>query len=245
MLELLDISMNKVPLSDADFAYLAGLYDENLAYADYHFKLLRQTLQRLDLWEKSIIMILSDHGEAFGEHGKLGHGSTIFDETIRVPLIIRFPSFMGVQGTRVSSMVELVDLFPTILKIFEIPDNRKTSIMHGRDFTPLIFSDDAIAKEITYSISMPYYGMTSLRSDKLKLIYNHLDETTQFFDLGADPKEKTNIAESRKRSMKEYRKLLLTTQKQNRKAASLIGEREASSLDERTKKRLKALGYLR
>ncbi len=76
-----------------------------------------ERLKAANRYDESLIIFLADHGEALGEHGVLGHGSNVYEETARVPLIVKYPASMGVKG-RERRLVELADIFPTIAAIF-------------------------------------------------------------------------------------------------------------------------------
>jgi arylsulfatase A-like enzyme len=78
---------------------------------------LLQSLREKGLYENSLIVILSDHGESLYEHRFFGHGSVVYEETAHVPLVVKFPAAMNLKG-RVRTVVELADVFPTVLDIF-------------------------------------------------------------------------------------------------------------------------------
>ena len=92
-------------------------YDSAIAYVDSEMGKLLHALREKGLYENSLIVILSDHGESLYEHEQWGHGNFVYEETARVPLIIKFPAAMNLKG-RVRTVVELADVFPTILDIF-------------------------------------------------------------------------------------------------------------------------------
>ncbi len=93
--------------------YLVGRYDQNIAYVD-------DQLARLldELGDDAVVVLFSDHGEEFFEHGSIEHGHTLYDELLRVPLVLRAP---GLTPARVATPVSLLDLTPTLLDLLEIP----------------------------------------------------------------------------------------------------------------------------
>lgn len=97
-----------------EIAHLRALYTGEVAYADAQIGRFLDLLRYLGLYEESLIVVISDHGEEFGEHGGFDHGRTLYDELLRVPLIVKFPSGRW-AGTRIDAPVSLVDLFPTVL----------------------------------------------------------------------------------------------------------------------------------
>jgi arylsulfatase A-like enzyme len=94
---------------------LRQLYDAEVAALDEGFGALRQLLERRGRWDDTVVVFVSDHGEAFGEHGRLEHGRDLHREVLDVPLIVRLPG--GGAGRQVKRLVEQVDLFPTLLGI--------------------------------------------------------------------------------------------------------------------------------
>ena len=83
-------------------------------YLDSYLHRLFQTLKRLNIYDNSMIIITSDHGESFGNHGIMTHGFSLYEEEIRVPLIIKYPSSKPYTGI-IEDPVSLVDVLPTIL----------------------------------------------------------------------------------------------------------------------------------
>ncbi len=103
-------------------------YDSDIAYIDSQLGEIWQWMREHDLYDESVIILLSDHGEAFFEHGQVwSHGNNVFDETTHVPLIIKLPKSLDVKG-RISNLVQLVDVFPTVAGLFG-----KTLECDGRD----------------------------------------------------------------------------------------------------------------
>ncbi len=98
-----------------EVAHLRALYDGEVAYADRELGRFVALLRHLDLYDDSLIVLLSDHGEEFGEHGGFDHGRTLYEELLRIPLIIKYPHSQG-AGRMIAERVSVVDVLPTILK---------------------------------------------------------------------------------------------------------------------------------
>ncbi len=100
--------------------YAAKPYDGEIAYVDSAVGQLLKQLRTSGLYDNSMIAVMSDHGEALGEHGEDQHGMFLYDETIRVPLVIKLPADSAAAkssgGKRIENQVELVDVLPTILQ---------------------------------------------------------------------------------------------------------------------------------
>jgi len=94
-----------------------ALYDGNLAFADAEFGRVVQDLKERGEWDRTIVVLTSDHGEAFWEHGVRGHGLHVYEEFVHVPLIVRVP---GLAPRSVEGAVELVDLVPTLLDLADV-----------------------------------------------------------------------------------------------------------------------------
>ncbi len=95
--------------------YRAAPYDGEIAYADFAVGKLLAVLHARGLYDSTVIAVAADHGEAFGEHGELTHGIFLYDETIHVPLLVKFAG-ASQAASRIDTRVGLVDLAPTILQ---------------------------------------------------------------------------------------------------------------------------------
>ncbi len=162
-------------------------YLSEIAAADGFVDRVMQALSTEALRRRSILIVSADHGEAFGEHGTREHTKTIYDELLRVPLVI----WGGhLRARNVSQAVTLLDLGPTILDIFaiETPD-----WMNGETLVPLLAGRDV-------TLSRPIFAEGRLRRalllGDLKVIVDLRRKTVEAFDLAADPKELVNLYDS-------------------------------------------------
>lgn len=124
---------SEIELAEADLRRLVDLYDAEIAFADAEIGRLLDDLRRRGLYDESVIAVLADHGEEFEDHGGLFHGSTLYEELVRVPLIVRLPGGLG-GGARIRELVQVVDVGPTLVEILGLRDERPTQ---GRSFAPL------------------------------------------------------------------------------------------------------------
>jgi arylsulfatase A-like enzyme len=144
-------------------------------------------LSRGPLAKRSLLIVSSDHGEAFGEHGTYEHTKTIYEEQLRVPLLFWGA---GVKAQRVEEPVNLVDLGPTLLDWFGVdtPD-----FMAGESLLPTVL-------EGPRALSRPLFAEGRLRRaifiGDLKVIVDERRKTVEAFDLATDPAELTNVYES-------------------------------------------------
>src|SRR5687767_9945762 len=100
---------------------------------------LRRALEARGLWDKTIVIIAADHGEALLDHGWIGHNVQLFEESGRVPLIVRFPPAAGVSGRRVGALADLLDLGPTIADLFGVlGEGGSDRAFTGRSLLPAV-----------------------------------------------------------------------------------------------------------
>ena len=161
-------------------------YDRAIRYADGVLGRLFDELDRLGLSDRTLVVVTSDHGEAFGEHGYDGHGSTLHDEVLRVPLLFRAPGLVA-PDRRVSGMVGLIDLVPTLLDLLSIEPPyplqgislaslMRTGSAPGRAPSRVLFSENDLKQR-----------RVAARSDRWKILFD--EATIEVFDLAADPEE--------------------------------------------------------
>lgn len=211
-------------------------YDGEIAYADEIVGRLVDSLKRRKLYDDATIVLLSDHGEGLGDHGEQEHGVFIYDESIRVPLIVRLPDGRG-AGRRDASPVQHVDVTPTLLDLAGIA---RPPEWRGRSLRPLLESGAALDEQGIYSESMyPRYHfgwseLTSLTDARYRFIQAPRHE---LYDLADDPRERNNLAGRRAQTETAMRAALdrLT-------AGRAIGAPAAVS--DEARERLQALGYV-
>ncbi|MFC1658761.1 sulfatase, partial [Candidatus Omnitrophota bacterium] len=116
------IPVQKLYLNKNKIPKLKELYKSKVNHTDYFFGKFIEQLKTDSIFDNSLIVFTSDHGEGFNEHGFLSHRGIVFQEMIKIPLIIKFP-YTKSKGLRIKSNVSLVDLFPTILEIGQMTSN--------------------------------------------------------------------------------------------------------------------------
>ena len=181
------------PLSLSGVPGLMEKYDYEIAFADLWVKKLFDEVKALGLDKNTAIIVCADHGEAWGEHKEYFHGTDLFDEQTRVPLIIAIPG----QGPRViNDEVELVDVAPTLLDLVGAPI---PVTMSGRSLLPLIDGEALppapIFAEQMPATAWPHQAAMMVDGDH-KLIHRISDRRWELYDLKRDPGEKTNLAAS-------------------------------------------------
>jgi arylsulfatase A-like enzyme len=147
-----------VHLSDPDRTALMGGYDNSLASLDNSVGDLLESLSHLPQWDNTVVIITSDHGEAFGEHGTYCHGMNLYSESVHVPLVIFGPGIP--QGLGISRVVSTQDLFATALQFAEVGAAPFSYAALQRYWTPGFDAgelDESVISELT-----PKYGFTGL-----------------------------------------------------------------------------------
>jgi arylsulfatase A-like enzyme len=161
-------------------------YQNNLLYADALVGQIVDELKAAGMFDDSLLIITSDHGEAFAEHGALEHGNTVFDEMIRVPLIVRGH---GVRAHEVSRQVGLVDLFPTMDELFNLASGVN---FDGASFAASLGGDTELLTGAYYARAYGPRLKFTLRGERFK--YQYIDHADFLFELPTDPGERQNIA---------------------------------------------------
>ena len=174
---------------------IRALYDGNMAYADH---LVGELLSRLDargLREKTMVILTADHGEAMFEHEFIGHNTQLYEESIRVPLVISVP---GLAPRRVKTLVELLDLSPTILELMGEGDHAAIEQMQGQSLVPALLGDDLLGDDrVAFSRTLWNKPRYSARTEDAKLIWDSRTGDQEFYLLKEDPKELENVIEEK------------------------------------------------
>jgi len=226
-------------LIDADFPDIQTYhlrYQNNLCYADHLVEQYLELLRRYGLFDDSLIVVTSDHGEAFGEHRAMDHNSTVYDEMIRVPMIVRMP---GVEEHReVRQQVGLIDIFPTLVELLNI--ELEGADLQGRSIAPLLSGRDQEPLDYYYSRAGSSKLIFTLRGERYK--YVHHSHREELYDLINDPGETRNIFAERPvlAAFLRQRGLLMIAANERLRAS---GQTEAQ-LSEEDRRELRDLGYL-
>lgn len=236
------------PLKDLEKQRASQLYDADIRYLDGQLAPLFEALEQSGLSETTVVVITSDHGEEFWEHGLWFHGKSFYRASIEVPLIVYLPEAIRrrldlPRVARIRQPVRLIDLYPTLAEILDVDLEHQ---VQGRTITGLLRGENLPGVPI-YSeglFNTDDEGR-SIREGNFKLVWRFqdgVDETPRLtlFDLARDPAETQNVAD---RHPEVVKRLLATM------ATINAGKVEAQSVDEgdldpEHRERLRALGYL-
>jgi arylsulfatase A-like enzyme len=172
--------------------HLERLYDGNLAAVDHEIGLLREHLEAVGAWDRTVLVLTADHGEAMYEHEHIGHNDQVHEESVRIPLILRFPPGTLPGGRRVSTLTSLLDVAPTVADILGIA-KEATPTFRGRSLLPAAAGGADTPPEAVLSRtvgSRPTYAWIGAR---YKYLYNSRDGDEQMYDLVRDPGERDDI----------------------------------------------------
>ncbi len=169
------------------------LYDDGLLHADHCLGMLFKRMKQEGLWDRSMIIVVSDHGEMFMEHGRLGHSTRLHEELLRVPLLIKYPRGAEARGapppgTVVHEPAELLDVLPTVVAAYGI-DTPAAGQFQGRSLV------DGEGRGWQYAET--YVGKKerrTVRADQIKYLINRTDSVEEVFDLNYDPGERRDLA---------------------------------------------------
>lgn len=247
------------PMSEEQFALLRGLYDGEVAYVDHQVGELLTFLEELGILDNTLLVITADHGEQIGDHGFLGHNLNVYDDLLHVPLVVRYPPLFD-AGTTVEEAVETRDVFASIVSLIAPEALAETPVL---EFHPLPTSRSSPPPEryLVAEYDRPLVRLkawkkrwperdfsrfqrsfTTLRADGWKLIVPSPGKP-ELFDTLRDPGETVDLAAQHPERVEM---LLARLAKWRQEAlASLPGDQgEIPPMDEETRDKLRALGYI-
>jgi arylsulfatase A-like enzyme len=248
--------------SEADFRYALDLYDGEIAYVDSQIGRLRDALAEAGWLDSTVIALTSDHGEEFKDHGGMGHKTTLYEEQLRVPLIIACPPRVA-AGRTIADRVSLLDIMPTLLAL---AGERPPGAAQGLDLGPLLAPGPPAAgadERRGRLASRPLFGelgplgfrweknycVRSISQDGRKLILTYPsrgDITRGLFHLEADASERRNL-HGAKGLDAEHRRLerrLSDFIKAGAAHNAGFRSRNKIEIDEAIQQKLRSLGYI-
>lgn len=236
--QLIEFRKGTLSLDKADVKHFADLYDAEIRQLDDQLKRLLGFLQQEALLEKSFMIITSDHGEEFLDHGGILHGRTQYQELIHIPLIIRGPGIP--PSRRFKGIVSLVDMVPTVLSLLGISS---PSGLEGLDLSPL-WQDNRykLPDRFIFSEADQYNVKNDIKRavwhGKYKLHYDLLTKKLELYNLANDPTERLNITS-------EYPSVgMVLLTKIKKFMMKFTGDTQSVPLTPKEIEKLKSLGYL-
>jgi len=226
-------------LTREEYAFLRALYDEEIRHTDAGIGRLLGRLRQLDRRGKTAVILTADHGEEFGRHQNLGHSRTLYEEVMRIPLIVQAP---GRRSTRapVNAEVSLVSLFPTVLDILDVEAD--TLSFQGPSLVPLLTARGK-GEAVYFGVDFEAYKAhkRGVLQARRKLIFDEATGGLELYDLRSDSTEQKNAVEADSESVREILPILVRYAKASRDGAL---PSEVRQLDQEEIEQLRSLGYI-
>jgi arylsulfatase A-like enzyme len=199
--QLGSIKTGKLKVSENDKAYLEALHDAEITGSDQAFATFIADLKAAGVYDKSVVIVVSDHGDQFYEHGSVGHGDTVYQELTHVPLIIRAPGAMP-QGQVVDADVEITDVYATMLALAGIKPGPN---VQGTSLIPL--ARDAVGATPRAALTVDGQVSRGLKVQRYRLVH-YGPGRIELYDELADPREQKNVAAERPIALRQMRGVL-------------------------------------
>jgi arylsulfatase A-like enzyme len=238
--ELLEhVKAGALALNERDREHLRALYDGEISYHDTHFGGIIDGLESRGLADDTMIVFTADHGEEFWDHGSVGHGHSVFEELIHVPLIVRIPGVTdGSESGHVDDVVGLVDVIPTMYETLGRP---VPSDLSGRSFLPQLLGESGDAPRASVTGFME--GWRAINVGRIKLV-QRTERTVLLYDTTDDPGETHDLASERPIAVRYARGLLGLYLAGVEHGGTNHGiAAQATTIDAHTREELEALGY--
>lgn len=222
-------------MAPRDIAWLKALYDGEIRWTDQHIARLLDALRAREGDERIMFVLVSDHGDEFFEHGEKGHYKQLFEESLRVPWLVRFPGVVP-AGAVVGGVASLDDVAPTLLGLASLPPLPEAQ---GRDLSRLLVEGGAAEGEVLSEL----YTHSVLRGPGWKVLLDTKTGYAVHYDLEADPGEQ-DPQPARRVAPEKLERLTRRLRDDAKYADTLSWSGDAAvQLDEYTLQQLRALGY--
>jgi arylsulfatase A-like enzyme len=195
-------SGNSVPAesADAETRERVRAYDTEIAYMDWYLGKVLKVLDELKVADSTIVVLTADHGESLGEHDYVGHGRHLYEDIVRVPLIIRWPGKVK-AGNTVATPVSLLDIAPTVydLTVRQTVKQKVPLTFAGKSLAPALTGESKLARRRIYNLTFPgkkgfapgWLSWLWINGKDAPLRYGFVDGTSKFI---WSPEEETLVA---------------------------------------------------
>ena len=224
-----------------ELAYSISAYDSEIRYVDERIAELSELLR----WDRgTMVVITSDHGEEFLDHGDWDHGRTLYEEVLAVPLVFAPSRDLRIAPRRIAEPVSLLDLVPTLREFAHLQPGASDQ---GISLLPFLRGEGAPPADRAFLSdlrSAPWFGLRTLKSivvSNEKLIVT-LPEQVELFDLVLDPRERNSLAGQRPDVARELRARI---ERFESECPKFTPETVSTTLDEEGLEKLRSLGYLK
>lgn len=185
--ELGKIKGGSVKVSERDKKRIVALYKNEIEFNDQALGKLRTSLEEAGMWEDTMVVVTSDHGEEFWEHGSVGHGHNIHQELVHVPILLYYPPLIP-EGTVVDAGIDVLDLYPTIVDAVggEVPEE-----VQGKSVIPLTHNVHGGYPEPTIATQYRIHYAMQMQDYKLYLKRGEYE----LYERKSDPLEMKNVSD--------------------------------------------------
>ncbi|MSP54188.1 MAG: hypothetical protein EXR69_01050 [Myxococcales bacterium] len=240
-----------------DVNYVLAQYDGEISYADAQLMRLTDTLESLGVANNTLVVVIADHGESFGEHGVwFNHGDDVYETSLHVPFVVRYPGRVT-AGTRVERPFEGTDLAPTLLDLLGLP---AAPSMTGVSAAGLIGDHEGKGRTIARSmcfdreanvagrakgeITKPKWRMTGLRGPASRYVERETGDAPEYFDLASDPAGERDVVANVGCTPAGVELLSILRGQASQLFSSNATERSSAEVSPEERAKLEALGYL-
>ncbi len=215
-------------------------YAGEVTFTDRHVGRVLDRLEDLNLHEDTVVLLTSDHGEAFGEHpGVRRHGTSLYNEEIRVPLLLRIPGF---DPRRIGQVVRTIDVFPTLVELFDLDGPPG---LPGQSLLEFASGDSGRPRDALSEVRLREgRHFESLTAGQAKWIRSLNGGTDQLFDLAEDPGEQLNLVQSSDQRALEWTARLDRTTALARELAGRFGIAGSVEHTPEELEHLRTMGYV-
>jgi arylsulfatase A-like enzyme len=228
----------KTRFDDADKKKVVALYDGEIAKMDVDLAKLLGRIDAPDLRDDTLVVIVSDHGDEFWDHGSVLHAHTVFQELLHVPFLLRVPALER-EARHIGERVSLLDVVPTVLELLALPQPKG---LRGRSLVPLLHGEALPERPVFAEGFAVDSKLQTVVDGPWKLIRDLDSGNVALFDLKSDPQERNDLAPTQPQEVERLRQLLdgvLGRSREKQDPLALPAE-----VDEATKARLRELGYI-
>jgi arylsulfatase A-like enzyme len=231
---LLRINEGLLTPSPRDVDHLRYRYQENLAYGDHQVGRVLESLRRTGRLDRTIVVVTADHGEAFREHGVMLHTTTLYEEMIHVPLVIRLPPRFGKMPSRYDGIVELRDVLPTLCEAMRVPG----PVPAGRSLLRALHARVPGARVArSWTSDADALALGAIVAPRRKLILDATARRLALYELASDPQERRDLAASEPARARRLARRLRAPHE------PVVQAPESRPFAPETAEKLRALGY--
>ncbi|NIR86402.1 sulfatase [Candidatus Bathyarchaeota archaeon] len=232
-----EILRQEYKITTKEKQHLLSLYDAGIAYLDHYLGIFLEQLKKRGLYEGSLIIVTSDHGEAFGERELIGHEMSVYQDQVHVPLLVKYPN--SAAEMKVSEIVSLISIPPTVLEVTGLKSQKGFRRMNLRKI-PMGEPTIVVSESYPHGV-LPRFERVERAVFRNSYKFIHSTEgKREFYDLSLDPNETQNLYKELREESRALENQLTDWLK-----VSSSPSTDCTLLDRQTEDRLQSLGYVK